>query len=425
VFRRDRTLRPGIFEVLVMAPPVGEYELVYRIEGAGLREDVSVGRIRVGTDDAPGGRVGADAGTEDLEAVSFLKEQQWNTTFATAFVDSGRVHESVRGVGRVRAAAGGELHMAAPIDGIVAAEPWPHVGLQREAGATVLALTSRVSQGRTLAELQAIQTEKQSELTLARERFARLEGLVDVGAVSVAEFDAARARVGTLEAQAEAVRRQMNVVRGSGGASGVGAALLEVSAPFAGQVAEILVAPGQAVSAGDPLVRMVRIEPVWVEVQLAPGDARRLESGVEGLWVRATGELERTRFGNEQVALIAIAPEVDARTGRVASVIRVDTGVARLRLGSAIEAEVLLARSSAGVVIPASSIVDDAGVATVFVQLDGESFARREIHVRGREGDHFLVEGLRPGERLVTAGGAAIRRVSLISSGGADHGHVH
>ena len=49
VFRRDRALRSGIFEVLVLPPSAGEYDLVYRIEGAGHAEDVAAGRVRVGT----------------------------------------------------------------------------------------------------------------------------------------------------------------------------------------------------------------------------------------------------------------------------------------------------------------------------------------------------------------------------------------
>lgn len=425
VFRRDRTLRPGIFESLMLPAAPGTYDLVYRVEGAGRTEDVAAGRVVVGTEDEPGRLVeDRDQGDAPFEEVSFLKEQQWRTAFATAWADRGRIRESARGTGRVRTAAGGELHVAAPIDGIVVADPWPYVGLARSTGEPVLALSSRVSQGRTLAELQAVETENRADLSLARERLERLEDLAKVGAVSTAEVDGARARVATLEAQAESVRRQMDVVRGSGPRGGA-APSLDVVAPFDGQVAEVLVRPGQAVSAGDPLVRMVRVEPVWAEIHLAPEDAQRLGAGVEGLWVRATGDLDRTLYEQERVALVAVAPEVSERTGRVASLIRVDTGVSRLRLGSAIEAEVLLSGGEEGIVVPASAVVDDAGVPTVFVQRGGEVFERREVVLHGREGDRYLVEGLAAGERVVVEGGPAIRRASLVSSGGAGHGHVH
>ena len=60
----------------------------------------------------------------------------------------------------------------------------------------------------------------------------------------------------------------------------------------------------------------------------------------------------------------------------------------------------------------------------VYIQLDGESFARQEIDVRMRQGGLLLVEGLTHGQRLVTVGGAAIRRSALVSSG-VGEGHVH
>jgi RND family efflux transporter MFP subunit len=424
VFTQTESLRDGIFDIAIEPHVPGPYELIFRVEGAGRSEDIPAGLVTVGDEDHPGGLVKHDHAEASAEEVPFLKEEQWKTRFATAWIEEGRIRESARGTGRVLPAAGGELHVAAPIDGIVVSDPWPFVGLARSTGEPVLALSSRVSQGRTLSELRALDTEKSAELGLAQERLTRLEGLLEVGAVSSAEVDAARARVQTLEAQAESARRQMAAVQGAGNGS-QGAPVLEVTAPFSGEVAEILVSPGQAVSAGDPLVRMVRVEPVWVEVHLAPRDAQRLQFGVSGLWVRTTGDRDRTLFEDDQEDLVSIAPEVSPRTGRVAVLLRVDTGLSRLRLGSAVEAEVLLAEGHEGVVIPASAIVDDAGVATAFVQLDGETFERRELAIQGREGDQYLVEGVRIGERIVTLGGAAIRRASLISSGGADHGHVH
>ena len=44
--------------------------------------------------------------------------------------------------------------------------------------------------------------------------------------------------------------------------------------------------------------------------------------------------------------------------------------------------------------IPASALVDDGGVPVVYVQLEGESFARQEVQVRSRQGDALLVDGL-------------------------------
>jgi multidrug efflux pump subunit AcrA (membrane-fusion protein) len=76
-------------------------------------------------------------------------------------------------------------------------------------------------------------------------------------------------------------------------------------------------------------------------------------------------------------------------------------------------------------VVPESAIVDDAGRPIVFVQVEGESFVRKPVTLGAREGGFVqVVEGLRPGERVVTRGGNLIRLASMSSQVPA-HGHVH
>jgi hypothetical protein len=93
-------------------------------------------------------------------------------------------------------------------------------------------------------------------------------------------------------------------------------------------------------------------------------------------------------------------------------------------LGTVVDVVLLAAETVEGIVIPVSALVDDGGVDVVYVQLSGERFARQAVRVVERQGELALVEGLAPGQRLVTRGGTAVRRSSLIGSGDA-HGHVH
>jgi hypothetical protein len=104
--------------------------------------------------------------------------------------------------------------------------------------------------------------------------------------------------------------------------------------------------------------------------------------------------------------------------------IEVPLGVAELPIGSAVEAEVLLGGGQTAIVVPETALVDDGGTMVAYVQVSGESFGRRGIGVQGRRGGVAAVAGLAVGERLVTKGGAAIRRASLLSTG-APEGHVH
>jgi multidrug efflux pump subunit AcrA (membrane-fusion protein) len=132
--------------------------------------------------------------------------------------------------------------------------------------------------------------------------------------------------------------------------------------------------------------------------------------GSAGLIVRTDASGTPLEIPAGSVKAIAKGPAVDSRTGTVPALFEVKD--APLTVGQAVEVDVLLPAERAGIVVPAAAIVDDGGVPVVFVQADGESFARKEVTLAARQGDRVLVEGLRPGQRLVTLGGAG-------------HGHVH
>ena len=171
-------------------------------------------------------------------------------------------------------------------------------------------------------------------------------------------------------------------------------------------------------------MRVLRERPLWFRAALPAGDVAKLSQGVTGLQLDIAASSAPVMIGEADVRLVAIAPEVDAQTGLVEALIEVRRSVDELKPGTRANGRILLHEFVEGVVVADSAIVDDAGVAVVYVQIDGETFARREVQVTHRQGNQVLVEGVLQGERVVTVGGAAIRRASLLSTGTV-HGHVH
>ena len=415
-FRQDRPKREGIFPVEIKPTAEGTFDLVFVIEAGGQPEEIPAGRVHVGSATSPGGPVDAQP---EAEGVSFLKEQQWRTEFATARVEEGSLHEGVAGPGRVLPSRGGAVVLTAGVDAVVASEPWPYNGLDVAAGKPVFRLLPRAS-GRSLPELAADASSLEAEADAARKRVERLTELLRLEATSAAELERARAALLGLDARLVAARRGVAVVAGGASAGEP----LDVPAPWSGRVAEVTVSPGQSVSAGTVLGRLVRPRPLWVEVALRPEDAARLEGRPSGLILRRASSLDPLEIEGRAVRLVAIAPEVDPRTATIAATLEVDRNASELPIGSAVEAEIVLAGERRGIVVPQSALIDDAGVAVAYVQDSGERFSRREVRVLAYQGPRALVDGLRSGERLVTRGGAAIRRSSLLSSG-APEGHVH
>lgn len=429
-FTAPKPSRPGIFNVVFKPASEGTYDLVFRVRNGKANEDVASGRVRVGSAGSPGRLAEPPAGAPDGKAatgepVSFLKEQQWRTEFATEWARQGTLKRSLRASGRVLPPAGGEAVLTAPADGVVTAARWPHPGLDVGRGAPLFVLTPRLSADQSLGRLRADVAELEAELATARARLDRLRDLLAVEATSQREVEEAETRVKALSARLGAARGERAAASAVRGGVAGGPESFRIASPIAGRVAEVAVSPGQFVAAGTPLGRVVRTSPVWIGLALQPDQAAVLSSQAPaGLSVRRWAGEEPFVIPAADLRLVSRAPEIDAGAGTVAVILEVRRGVDLLRLGSRVEAEVLLPGDLSGIVIPASSLVDDSGVEVVYVQLDGEGFDRREVQVQARQGPLALVRGIAPGERIVTRGGNAIRRSSLLGSGAVE-GHVH
>lgn len=424
VFAASEAERPGIFTIEIAPRAAGEADLAFRIRSAAGEEEIRGGRVRVGTAASPGGLVRAPAprgARGGGEPAPFLKEQQWQSDFATAWVRQGSLPRAAHGLARVRPPAGGEAVVTSPVDGVLQARPWPHPGASVREGEALFRVAPRVATERSLPGLGSEVESLEAELVAARARRDRLEELLALEAASRREVEEARSRVATLEARLGAARRDLGAARAvREGRSG--SEDHTIRAPLSGQVASLAASPGAAVAAGEPLARVVRTDRVWVEIELAPDAARSLRSdGAEGL-VLKPAEGPPLTLGGEAARLVSLAPEVDPAKGTVVALF--ETRAPTLTLGTTVEAQVLLVGGRAGIVVPTSALVDDAGVTVVYLQLSGERFVRQEVEVAARQGTQALVEGLVPGQRLVTRGGDAIRRAALMSSGEA-HGHMH
>jgi multidrug efflux pump subunit AcrA (membrane-fusion protein) len=121
----------------------------------------------------------------------------------------------------------------------------------------------------------------------------------------------------------------------------------------------------------------------------------------------------------------SLAKELDPDTRSLPIVFGADNRILRLPLGQGVFLRLLMNETPPHSVVPASAIVDDAGRPIVFVQTGGESFERRPVRLGARESDFVqILEGVKPGERVVSKGAYLVRLASLSTQVPA-HGHVH
>ena len=110
--------RDGIFTPAPSLPNGGAYQLAMTLEGPRGKEEISVGEIRVFGSSADLPHV------EDAPAtgISFLKEQQWVTPFATAAAIERELRRSLSANGEIVPVPNAVASVTAPVEGLVRAK---------------------------------------------------------------------------------------------------------------------------------------------------------------------------------------------------------------------------------------------------------------------------------------------------------------
>ncbi|CTQ51258.1 efflux RND transporter periplasmic adaptor subunit [Jannaschia donghaensis] len=183
-----------------------------------------------------------------------------------------------------------------------------------------------------------------------------------------------------------------------------------LTAPFDGIVAARIAETFSNVEPGQPILRLHDMSQVRVEIEVP----ERVLLNV--------GDPEAISFSGtlpNKVSVDLKLVEFEAQTGRVGQSFRValaipDAAASGLIPGSTMTVVAQLPQTDSGAILPQSAILAEAGGGfEVMVFRPGEgttgTIERRAVRVFAPRGKAFEVEGLKPGERIVAAGGHLLR----------------
>jgi RND family efflux transporter MFP subunit len=271
------------------------------------------------------------------------------------------------------------------------------------------------------AGLRAALIEAEQQHELAEQERDRAARLVESRALPARRLSEAEAAVTTSKARLDAAVQRLKRLDALAQAGGPvrGDDWFVVRAPFAGVVAEVQYASGASVEEGDFLLRLVDTSNVHVVGAVPESRAAML---------RTIGDADLLLAGRPPVPLgraVAIGHLVDPATRTVEVRYELDNREQRLPVGRGIRLRLFIGAAEALPAVPESAVVQDGGRPVVFVQIGGESFQRREVRLGNREGGYVhTLEGVEPGERVVSQG-AYLIRLAAMSTQIPAHGHVH
>lgn len=276
----------------------------------------------------------------------------------------------------------------------VAAEvPGKIVKISFEPGATVKAGDLLVQLDTTTEEAQLRAAE--ASASLAKANLERARELRQANTNSPAELDAADAQAKQATAQAEGIRTVI--------------AKKTIRAPFAGRLGLRHVNLGQILREGDAITTLQTLDPVYVNFSLpqqqlgfvAPGSTVRIRTDA------APGETFEGKVN-------AISPEVDMATRNIRVQATIQNRGEKLRSGMFATVDVVLPSRTQALAIPVTAVLHAPYGDSVFVvdekkdEKSGKAaliLRQQFIRIAGNRGDFVnVVDGLKPGEQVVTSG---------------------
>ncbi len=165
-------------------------------------------------------------------------------------------------------------------------------------------------------------------------------------------------------------------------------------APFDGAVRERLVTIGEFLAPGTPAIRIVRLHPLRLRLEVPEREARGINVGEP---VRVTVDDQSSRNYSGRVARLSPAFDEQSRTLVIEAEVDNERGL--LRPGSFARAEIETSSTSEVVMIPASAIVNFAGIQKVFTVKDGKA-VEHNVTVGRTIDDWSVVQGI-PAETTV------------------------
>lgn len=284
-------------------------------------------------------------------------------------------------------------------------------------------LGDRVRAGQTLAvldsvslgEAQSAMREAQAAHRVAQADYDRASKLATEEIVPQKDVLRARGELDKASAQVRAARDKLRLLGATGGADETGFAIVS---PIAGTVIEKKASMGELATPEQPLFAVADLSRVWIEANLTEDVLARIKTG-------AAATVTVAAYPGEQFAgkVTYVAGVLDKESRTIPARIEVANPDGRLKPEMFATAEISTGATRANVLaVPDAAVVIMQGQPSVFVEGANGNFEQRAIEPGEKNGGRTVIRsGVKPGEKVVTAGAYALKARVLKSQISDEH----
>jgi RND family efflux transporter MFP subunit len=406
----EKPTRPGIYLFQLQPELSGKGRLVFEIETKKGKSLLTVNEVEVFADDHEAIHEAEEAMEEHPNAISFTKEQSWKIDFATGMPKVEPFGEVIKTTARVQSAQFEEIILTAKAGGIVQFKTNSMTeGAEVPKGKVLFTISAesfadnnmnvRYSEAKTNFEKAEADFKRKSELI--KDRLVSQKELID----SKAEYENTKTRYENL---------QKNFSEGS----------QNVVSSKSGFAKRIFVTNGEYVEAGQPLVSITENKNLYLKAEVQQKYAGALPY-IKTATIRSLSN--NVVFNLEELngKVVSYAKSVSDESYLIPVTLQIESR-AEILPGSFMEVFLKTESKTNALTIPNSALIEEQGSFKVFVQVDPETFEKREIKIGKTDGIKTeVLSGLNPNERIVTKGGILVKLAAASGKLDPHAGHVH
>lgn len=234
------------------------------------------------------------------------------------------------------------------------------------------------------SELQARLQRAEAQLALDQATERRQRELLARRGISESEYESSLANLNIAKAEVDLIRAQL--------------AKTEIRAPFDGIVGLRQISPGSYVTPGTVLVSVQDVASLKLDFSIPERYLPLLRPG-QDVTFRLAGHSEKF-----QGTIYALEPAIDVNSRSILARAMVPNPDGRLLPGLFAEVEIALDEKSNAILIPSLALIPGMSEHQVYVFQGGRAELRK-VQVGLRTADAVqIVEGLKPGDRVITTG---------------------
>lgn len=403
----DKPSRAGIYIPVVKFTEPGNYKMVITLKGKQVSDKIVVNNVIVFAN-------ASEVPHEEEESssnISFLKEQQWKIDFAYEAVDKREMQKSVMATGEIKVKPQLFSKVVSPIEGIVLNKNnrrLKSIGSLVKRGDILLNISPSANASMNIQKIK-------NDFLLSKSEYERVQNLFNKKAVSKRRLNETKFDFESKQASYNSLIDQIKITENG----------YSVIAPIEGYIENLNFVLGDQIKSGQDLFTIINPRRLILKVNV-PSSKFEIAHNSTDASFKVEGIDSEFRISSMDGKKISVAASLNRANRTVPVYFEFNNPQNKIKVGMYAEVYIMVGEATEYISIPESAIVNEDGLHTVYVQADGEAFAKRIIKTGIIENGYVqIIEGLKVGERVVTVGAYQVRLAALSPESAIGHGHAH